>query len=262
MTRCRQTDTEGIAVLVSKGVGVEVDRNELSGMRDRGISVSPDPGAPSALRGTRIHRNLLRDFVGVPGTNVHEAVQLGQTKSHTDINVGAVLELNLFERVGVDSECVSVKSSGNQVRLNTLLDCAAHLTNRHGNGNDFVANWLEGTNGIRLQDRGGRAIGNRLRGSANGLQVMCGNVSAAGWPGSGTHPAADGWLLVGNDADKCKVGQAFDGHGVRATGTRLEAHVGTVTFGDHTGTSQGGTASVPVPAPRRLARSEVGPGAP
>ncbi len=149
------------------------------------------------------------------------------------------------------------------VRLNTLLDCEAHLTNRHGKGNQIVANWLENTFGMRLHDRGGRAVGNRLRGSRNGLQVMGGNATAAEFPDSGTHPAAEGWLLAGNDADKCLVGYAFAGHAVKARDTRLEAHVGPVDLGrQQTGTTQGPTASVPVPAARRLTRAEVGPGAP
>jgi hypothetical protein len=59
---------------------------------------------------------------------------------------------------------------GNVVRLNTLLDCEAHLTNRHGKDNQIVANWLEDTFGMRLHDRGGRAVGNRLRAAATGCR--------------------------------------------------------------------------------------------
>jgi hypothetical protein len=51
MSRCRQTDTTGIALEVGRGRGVEIDRNELAGMRDRGISVDPPPATSTRSRG-------------------------------------------------------------------------------------------------------------------------------------------------------------------------------------------------------------------
>lgn len=262
MTRCRQLDTDGIALLVSRGLGVEIDYNELSGMRDRGISLKPSTSEPNALRGARIHHNYIHDFVGVTGTNVHEAVQLGQTKTHTDIGLFATLEWNLFERVSVDSECVSIKSSDNIVRSNTLLDCRGHLTNRHGERNEISGNWLDGTLGIRCQDRGGKVIGNWLRNSLNGLQVMAGNVAASRWPNEGTHPAAEKWLIAGNNADKCKIGFAFDGHKLHALDTRVEAHVGQVGMGLQKRTSVAATTALAMPTLYQMQRSEVGPEVP
>jgi hypothetical protein len=265
MTRCRQAGTEGIAVLVSGGRGVEVDRNELSGMRGRGISVRPDPRDPAAAAGAWIHRNHLRDFEGRRRENVHEGLQLGQSRRDTDASLRALVELNLLERVSVDSEAVSVKSSDNTVRLNTLLDCRAFVTNRHGERNRIVANRLERSLGITVHDRGNAVLGNVLVDCRDGIRVMAGNVAPDGWPGEGTHPAAADTLVAGNVTDRLTVGYAFRGHAVPATGTRVAAGQGgeglrlLVEAGTVTGAEAPAAEGAPPP---RLTPADVGPDAP
>jgi hypothetical protein len=258
MTRCRQADTRGIAVLVSRGRAVEVDRNELFGLRGRGISVRPD--GDGALPELRIHRNHVRDFVGASGENVHEAVQLGQSKRHSRVRLRAVLELNLIERVSVDSEAISIKSSDNLVRRNTLLDCRANLTNRHGERNRIEANWLERCLGIVVHDRGNEVVGNVLVDCRNGIRVMGGDVPAAEWPALGSHPAAEETLVARNVAAEVTVGRLFRGHGVPATRTRLAGQEGRIVRRDEEETSV--VAPPQVEHAAQLSPAEVGPEAP
>lgn len=259
MSRCRQSSTTGIAVLISRGDGVEVDYNELFALRERGVSVRPDMADPGAVQNPYIHHNFFHDITAPGGDGTSEAVQVGQLKAHTDLPVKARIEHNLFENVGVDGECVSLRSSDNVVAFNTVLNCRSRLVSRHGERNEITANWIEGSHGLRAFDRSGKLLGNRLIGTASGIQVMAGNVTALNWPGSGTDPAATDWLLAGNNADATVVGFSLPGLELAATNTRIEAHVGPVAQNRDTGTTQVPTTALTIPAARRLGRVDVGP---
>ena len=134
-------DTDGIAVLVSRGVDTRVDHCELDGVKGRGISIKPDPARPDALLRPRIDHHWLHDWAGEPGANVHEPIQIGQTLAHTDIPVGAIVERNLLERVSVDSEAISIKCSDNIVRGNTL-------TGQTPKGQDIQFSWWNRIRGV------------------------------------------------------------------------------------------------------------------
>ena len=148
------------------------------------------------------------------------------------------------------------------IRFNTLLDSAAGLVNRHGEGNQFVANWLENSRGMTFLDRGGQAIGNKLVKDGTGLRVLAGELTASEWDAGkdGSYPAAEGWLLAGNEG-QVTVGFAFTGSRIPAKGTRIEANKGGVSLRTETGTTTLPTTTAQVPAARKLTPSEVGPNA-
>jgi hypothetical protein len=172
-----------------------------------------------------------------------------------------VLELNLIERVSIDSEAVSIKSSENLVRLNTMLDCRANLTNRHGERNRIEANWLERCIGIVVQDRGNEVVGNVLVDCRDGIRIMGGDVPAGEWPARGGHPAAEDTLVARNLAGEVTVGRLFRGHDVPARHTRLAGQEGRVVR-----LAEEGTAAEAAPPESlraaRLSPAEVGPEAP
>ena len=259
MSRCRQSNTTSVAILVSRGDGVEIDYNELFALRERGISVKPDLADPAAVQNTYIHHNYIHDIAGSAVENAAEAVQLGQLKTHTDLPLKARVEYNLFENVGVENECISIKSSDNYIGFNTLLNCRSRLVSRHGERNSIAANWIEGSFGLRAFDRSGTLLGNRLIGTSTALQVMSGNVTALDWPSSGTDPAATDWLLAGNNAGATVIGFGLTGLELPATNTRVEAHTGSLLLSRETGTVQSPTTALTIPTARRLSRVEVGP---
>src|SRR5262249_12603098 len=62
-----------------------------------------------------------------------------------------VIEYNLFEKADGDSEAVSVKSSNNIVRYNTIINSRGTISLRHGWNNTVEGNILiGGTTGIRF----------------------------------------------------------------------------------------------------------------
>lgn len=270
LTRCQSVGTDGIAILVSGGVDTRVDHCELVGGSGRGISVDPDPRHPDALLRPRIDHNWLHDWAGAQGTNVREPIQIGQTRSQHAIEVGAIVEYNLLERVSVDPEAISIKSSGNIVRFNTLLDSDAAIVVRGGGGNRVEANWIEDARGIRVRGEANDIVANVIRGDGRyGIHVLAGDAQAGHTTRADSYGAATGTRLIGNDCERVVIGDALDGCRVAATGTLIQGHrggtpvvtreaEGTVVTA---GTATAAAASAGLPAASRLTAAEVGTGA-
>ncbi len=262
ITRCRFIDNPVMALLIRGGRDVRVDRCEFARCRGRGISVKPSRG----MAGLRIDRNHFHDFVGAKGENVHEPLQLGQGLNRAAIALGALVERNLFERVSIDSECISVKSSANTIRYNTLLDSQSRITNRVGKHNLYHANWSERSHGILLRDEGHEVVNNRLiESERHGLMVCAGNVGTRFKAmrlksGKVGQPCAKNVRLIGNAADRTMIGFAFNNHTVPAEGTRLESHFGPIEYGIETGTVVLEESFTPaLPTAFRLQLEDVGP---
>lgn len=262
VTRCRLRDNPDVALGVLGGRNVEIDHNEFTGCKGRGLSIGPDPDNPAALTKPWVHHNWFHDYSGEQGDNVHEGMQVGMTWSHSDIAVGAIVEYNLFERVSVDPECISVKSSENVIRFNTLIDCVADISNRHGERNQYIGNWMERSRGMMVMDEDTTLIGNRLTDSGGfGVRVMAGTVD----PDSKVsgYPYANNTKLIGNVFDKLVIGSNFSsGTPLPATNTRVEAHNGMITKGNETRTAIVATTATAVTSAVKTSGSQVGPNGP
>ncbi|WP_412539384.1 polysaccharide lyase 6 family protein [Longispora sp. K20-0274] len=106
------------------------------------------PGSGMAQR-VSIHHNHFLDH-SFHGGNGGEAVRFGLSGRQHAAAHGRI-ENNLFERCDGDLEVVSVKSSDNVVRYNTLLNCQGTITLRHGNRTRVEGNLLlGGAGGIRV----------------------------------------------------------------------------------------------------------------
>ena len=101
----------------------------------------------------RIDHNYFGPRPPVKG-NGGEMIQIGlKEQQFTESN--SVVEHNLFEECDGEIELMSIKSSGNIVRQNTMLRCASRITLRHGSGNRVEGNFIvgdgkAGTGGIRV----------------------------------------------------------------------------------------------------------------
>ena len=270
VTHCEFTDTDGIALNISDGRGVTVEHCAFLRCRGRGISIDPN-GKAGSVSEPHLHHNYFADFVGREGDNGHEALQIGQFGGDAMLAIGALVEDNLFERVGVDSETISVKSSGNTIRRNTFLACRSRPTNRFGNRNRWHANWIEDCRGMWIYGADHELVGNRVLGSRDGLCLMAGNtipevirVRRDGARARDLRPRCQDVVLIGNEADRLVVGKVIKANGeaftLPAVRSRIEGQVGPVELEleeDTLVVEQGrGTLS----RAARLAASEVGPG--
>jgi poly(beta-D-mannuronate) lyase len=96
----------------------------------------------------RVDRNEFRNFTyGGDGTNEYESVRVGVGTLATSTNAFSTVEDNFFESCDGELETISVKSSDNVIRRNTLLNCRGSITLRQGKRNRVEGNTILNLNG-------------------------------------------------------------------------------------------------------------------
>lgn len=151
-----------------------VDRNTFQHKSSEGVFLQINGDGDGMAQRVRVDRNLFQDHA-FDGANGGEAIRLGYGDKGPAV-ARAVIESNLFLRCGGDDEVVSVKSSGNTVRNNTVLDGKrGSLVLRAGNDSEVSGNLLFGTAGIRVCGDDHRIYNNVLHGTG-GLVLDAGDA--------------------------------------------------------------------------------------
>lgn len=129
-----------------------------------------------------IHHNYFNTRTYAGGLNGYETLQLGSgATGHKFENMQAKVEYNLFEECDGEAEIISSKTSGNQFRFNTFMECRGQLVLRmadncmvfnnyflnpslkvgvggvriHGSYNDVYNNYFERLTGEAIETRFG-----------------------------------------------------------------------------------------------------------
>ena len=193
-------DVEGLHWVMIRGDHTEFDHNEFHDKSKLGIFMGVEgAGTDQMAVGVHIHHNYFRDHT-FPGDNGGEPIRLGLSPRAL-ATAGAVVERNLFERCNGDPEAISVKSSGNTVRHNTMRDSMGGIVLRHGNGTRVDGNQLlSGRNGIRIYGNDHLIVNNYLEKISNAGVVL----------GSGSvrdhYPGEPPKSRTGNDApDRVRI---------------------------------------------------------
>jgi hypothetical protein len=143
-------------------LNAEIDHNEIISM------AAPTSVGWNAIRvdvahddlGHKIYRNYIHgapQWTGKDGGNC--ALQLGYS-NHRERMARVLFELNLIENWRGSDNTLSVKTSGNTIRLNTVVRGSA-FTNREGHDNAWTSNWLESSKQILVRDRDNTIVRNR-----------------------------------------------------------------------------------------------------
>lgn len=96
-----------------------------------------------------IHHNYFLNFANQGGANGAEALQFGLSGFSLSSS-NSIVEHNLFEQCHGENELISVKASEVTLRYNTIRDCRAQFTLRHGNRCMVYGNHFINTPGIRI----------------------------------------------------------------------------------------------------------------
>jgi poly(beta-D-mannuronate) lyase len=156
-----------------------------------------NPGAGSAT-GNRIDHNYFHDMTGFHH-NGHEAIQVQDPSPDTAWRT--LIDHNLFSNISIDTEIISLKSSGNVVEHNTFLSSHAPrhvvgVSNRYGSDNQFLYNVISDVqDGLIVWGKGIVVVGNRFENSP--LDLMAGNTSEKDRVRGG-QPFAEDVLVAGN----------------------------------------------------------------
>ncbi|MDX2967833.1 polysaccharide lyase 6 family protein [Kribbella solani] len=193
-------DLDGLHWVMMRADDSTIDHNEFHDKSKLGIYLGIEgAGSDQMARGVHITRNYFRDHT-FPGDNGGEPIRLGVSPRALS-TAGAVVELNLFERCNGDPEAISVKSSGNTLRHNTVRDSLGGIVLRHGNGTRVDGNFLlSGQNGIRIYGNDHLIVNNYLdRISGAGVVLGSGNVRDH-------YPGEPSKSRTGNDApDRVRI---------------------------------------------------------
>jgi hypothetical protein len=264
--RCIIHDGPDLAIPFDNCDSAELGHCEVYGCQGRGIS------AGGSSTNAWIHHNYCHDWSGAVGSNVHEGIQAGRDKNNTDTSVRALIEWNLLLRVNIEQEAISVKSSDNTVRFNTLQDCGrptgniGEIRNRHGERNKYHANYCDNSGGLACFDRGTEMLGNIVVNGGH-IWAKAGSVTPDTWPGvAGTEPASWNAVIAGNTGP-LTVGQVLSSasppQNKPAINTTVEAHTGSRAYDLDQGTpAYSATTTRAIPATRKLTVRDVGPDAP
>ncbi len=95
-----------------------------------------------------IHHNYFYDFLPQKG-NGAEALQFGLS-GYSLSSSHSLLEHNVFEQCAGENELISIKASFVTIRYNTIRDCKAQFTLRHGNHCEVYGNYFFRTPGLRI----------------------------------------------------------------------------------------------------------------
>ncbi|QKW48576.1 polysaccharide lyase 6 family protein [Streptomyces buecherae] len=158
--------------VVVRGDDTKIDRNHFHHKTTAGIFIVVD-GPDEATMAQRLHvfRNHFSDH-SFSGLNGGEAIRLG-VSSRALASADAVVEYNLFERCDGDPEAVSVKSSDNTIRYNTIRDSRGGIVLRHGNRSTVEGNYLiGGADGVRVYGNDHLVVNNYLSGLSDDALVI------------------------------------------------------------------------------------------
>ncbi|NQX59819.1 chondroitinase-B domain-containing protein [Paenibacillus qinlingensis] len=135
-----------------------------------------------------IEYNYFHDM-GPRVSNGMEAIRLGL--SGLSLVPGHVtVQYNLFDGLNGEDEIVSVKSSDNTIRYNTILNSFGGMVARHGHRNSFYGNFIiadgkkEGTSGFRIYGNDHQIYNNYMEGLTDDAITVDGGTEDAGPDGS------------------------------------------------------------------------------
>lgn len=180
----------------------------------------------------------------------------GRGRRNSHHFAGNIIEHNLIEDWYGDAEVLMAKAVGCTFRYNTIIN-SRELDVRYGNQNQFISNWCENMDAIRIHGMDNQVIGNRCD-----IRIMGGNetpdISVEDQVG---HTAAWNTLIAGN-IGTLTIGSTFQGHELPSLNTKVEAHQGPIVREIEMGTTILENTNQTITPARKLQANEVGPGAP
>ncbi|MGW6449606.1 polysaccharide lyase 6 family protein [Lentzea sp. NPDC055074] len=178
---------DGASLTVSAD-DVQVDHNTFSNRSSEGVYLQiTGPGSEIAQR-TWVHHNYFYNH-SFTGANGGESIRLGYSHKQSK-SANAVIEYNLFEKANGDPEAISVKSSDNTIRFNTIRDSKGYIVLRHGNRTTVEGNLLFGS-GIRFHGNDHKVFNNYVQNTGDRAIVFGKGSETDSGPTSTSHDRPD-----------------------------------------------------------------------
>ena len=127
----------------------EVDHNTFQNKNAMGRFIAIRGAGSQIAERLWIHHNYFKSHKDQGGKNGAEAFQFGLSGFSLSSS-NSIVENNLFEGCAGENELISVKASAVTLRYNTIRDCPAQFTLRHGNKCQVYGNYFINTPGLRI----------------------------------------------------------------------------------------------------------------
>jgi poly(beta-D-mannuronate) lyase len=158
-----------------------------------------------AIRGTGsqiaerlwIHHNYFKTQKNQGGRNGAEAFQFGLSGFSLSSS-NSIVEYNLFEDCDGENELISIKASRVTVRYNTIRNCPAQFTLRHGNFNQVYGNYFINTPGLRIFGDDHLIYSNHFENCSVGINIGNGGAEVADEAPLTSHDRPDRVLIAFN----------------------------------------------------------------
>ncbi|WP_315823084.1 polysaccharide lyase 6 family protein [Paraflavitalea speifideaquila] len=228
--------------LLLNGNDHEVDYNTFQHKNALGRFIAVRGSGSQIAQRLYIHHNYFLDQQPQTG-NGAETVQFGLS-GYSLSSSNSIMEYNLFEECQGENEMISIKSSAVTVRYNTIRDCGAQFTLRHGNFCVVYGNYFINTPGIRIFGDDHKVFSNHFENCNPAINIGNGDGEVANGDPLTAHDRPDRVLiayntLVNNPANITQSGRT---NGLGATAITVANNV-----------IQGGERQHPLPALIRVA---------
>jgi hypothetical protein len=180
--------TSGGNWVTVNGDDSEVDHNVFQNRTSQGVFLQILGPANAMAKRVHVHHNYFFNHQ-FAGSNGGESIRLGLS-NHQSYTANAVVEYNLFEKADGDIEAISVKSSDNVIRYNTIRDSRGYIVLRHGNRSTVEGNVLFGS-GIRFHGNDHKIVNNYVANSGGRAIVFGSGDEADSGPTSKLHDRPD-----------------------------------------------------------------------
>ncbi|MDX8033117.1 polysaccharide lyase 6 family protein [Lentzea sp. BCCO 10_0856] len=167
---------------------VQIDHNTFQNRTNEGVYLQiTGPGSEIAKR-SWIHHNYFYNHQ-FTGANGGESIRLGYSHKQSK-SANAIVEYNLFEKADGDAEAISIKSSDNTVRFNTIRNSKGYIVLRHGHRTTVEGNLLFNS-GIRFHGNDHKVINNYVESTKDRAIVFGSGKEADSGPTSKLHDRPD-----------------------------------------------------------------------
>ena len=144
-----------------------------------------------------IHHNYFKTHKNQGNRNGAEAFQFGLSGFSLSSS-NSFVEHNLFEDCAGENELISVKASRVIVRYNTIRNCPAQFTLRHGNFNQVYGNYFINTPGLRIFGDDHIIHSNHFENCSLGINIGNGGAEVADGAPLTSHDRPDRVLIAFN----------------------------------------------------------------
>lgn len=182
--------------LMLAGSDHQVDYNTFQHKNSMGRFIAVRGAGSQIAERLWIHHNYFLDQKRKEGNGI-ETLQFGLS-GYSLSSSNSVVEYNLFEECNGENEMISVKSSAVTLRYNTIRNCPAQFTLRHGNHCLVYGNYFVNTPGLRIFGDDHAVFSNYFENCSLAINIGNGGAEVADGAKLTSHDRPDRVLIAYN----------------------------------------------------------------